>query len=305
VGTDLDCFFPVHSVYCTCILQGGCRGIAKSAGERQTGIDVSLYVAESGGSERTLVQTRQTDAQGMYRLWSGKEKAPRAYYVAVTELVSLGGFVNAEEAWGSVERFSLWDPYTCCGAGGNVWRIATNGDGVAYLHEAGAQDSILWERRAAPFGTDTSGARPVIAELDTGNLLATVTRSGGTYYAASEDRGTTWEAAALPELGDDLQFGTIKQRFGIVYACGWSATNSAIVFRASSQNDLDQDDLTGGGVYESVVCAVTVGAEDDPPRSDVVVTDDRSVLVTVDQSGNMQTYRCRRFAATSAFERVA
>ncbi len=109
VGTNADTMFPTVKVYCDCILQGGVRGIAKAHRKRQTDLAstaIELYYSDDNGTTLTLIDTTDTNAQGMYRIGAGREKTPRMYYVrclATRQWYTFQEFVNAEEHWSAVD----------------------------------------------------------------------------------------------------------------------------------------------------------------------------------------------------------
>jgi hypothetical protein len=98
----------------------------------------------------------------------------------------------------------------------------------------------------------------------------------------------------MADLGAGLENGTVWQRHGITYACGWDA--NYVWLAASSQEDLEREVLDGTN-YLIQVMAYTPGGTDDPPRSAGVTRDDGSIRVTVDNGGSMVTYQARNLAS--------
>lgn len=286
VGTDLDCFFPVHTVYCDVILQGGARGIVKSGGERYPSENVTLYQDLSGVI--STVQTRASDAQGMVRLWAGKEKSPRVYYAGS---LSLGAFVNAEETWGAIEPRTLYfDPHLATDAFGGTWRVAETG-GVIRCHVADARDTMLWASQGWPFGTGNGYSRPTVACCDDGSILACATYDGSMVFARMRNRGGAWEAVATATIGSGIQAGGIYHAQGAILACGWA--DDQILLRIADQSSLEAAQITPT-TTELVVCDAVQGSGDPVPRSAVVQQSDGSIVVVVDGGdGSMVAYRSR------------
>jgi hypothetical protein len=104
VGKVIGDTFPVAIHYADFILQGGTRGIAKTAGVRQAGTEFMLYSSEDLGVTKTAIRTVTADAVGGYRVGTGQEKAPLVYYIGA---FFLGGFVNVEEVWKGVSTTSV------------------------------------------------------------------------------------------------------------------------------------------------------------------------------------------------------
>ena len=99
VGLVNECgFFPCAYVVCDYILQGGTRGIAKTAGTRHTSQVnlVYLYSSIDNGTTKALIRTASTGYAGEYRVGPGMEKSPLKYWL---DTFALGGFVNVEEVW--------------------------------------------------------------------------------------------------------------------------------------------------------------------------------------------------------------
>ena len=109
----------------------------------------------------------------------------------------------------------------------------------------------------------------------------------------------------MATLGNGLQAGTIKHhRAGGVFACGWKSGDEKVYFRASSADDLTADALNTDSDTELEVCSAAIDPGEDAPRSDLVICDDRSIIVVVDQDGSMTPYRCRNFGHATPFSEV-
>jgi hypothetical protein len=97
----------------------------------------------------------------------------------------------------------------------------------------------------------------------------------------------------MADLGAGLEMGTVWYRDGITYLCGWDSNK--VWLAVSSQTDLEREALDGTN-YLIEVCSYTPGEGEDPPRSAVIVKDDGSIWVTVDEGGDMNTYYARNLA---------
>jgi len=132
IGRDLDVFFPYHVVECRAILQGGARGIVKSGGVRDTGgTEVSLYYSDDNGVTKTHVQTVETFEDGSFRVWPGREKSPRIFYLRIGDTYyKLGHFYNQEEVWYGSNVLSLADLFLYINKFGNFYRVYETGGKV-------------------------------------------------------------------------------------------------------------------------------------------------------------------------------
>lgn len=198
VGTDLDCFFPVHSVYCTCILQGGARGILKSNGVRQTNETdaVTLLYSDDNGTTKIAVQDRSTDAQGAFRVWSGREKTPRVYYLRINGTdYPIGSFVNVEEVWsslaGAIASAGGWYLDMTRHPFGNViWTAWISGNDIKVAETSTGKTTL-----ATPVTVDSSGDYDTVAIETDGAVFYIDARNSTThalYRWYSEDHGQTW-----------------------------------------------------------------------------------------------------------------
>jgi hypothetical protein len=270
VGTDLDVFFPLHTVYCDVILQGGARGIAKTGGVRKVSETdlVTLQYSDDGGTTLVDVATADTDAQGMFRIGAGREKTPRVYYLKAGPTYYIGGFVNAEEVWYGASKLTGYPQDICQDEHDRTWGLLYDTAGAVVCKGADmGRVQPIWEDATAPFGTATTYERPRITCGPRGRLVAaaTDTTAGNQMViAVSDDMGSTWQAIAGSVL-TDMQYGDVAiGEHDELAVCGWH--DDAIWFRLTTQTDHTADDLTATET-ELQVCAAVVGEQDTVPWS--------------------------------------
>lgn len=104
----------------------------------------------------------------------------------------------------------------------------------------------------------------------------------------------------MADLGENLQYGTVTERFGTVYLCGWY--DNAIWVAASSSTNLVREELAPSTELAQV-CTVVVAEGGAIPYSAITVTDD-CLIVEVTSAGTTRTFRCRDISATTPFEEV-
>jgi hypothetical protein len=134
VGKVIGDTFPVAIHYADFILQGGTRGIAKVNGVRQVNQPddtIELLYSEDGGGTKVSIRACGTDYVGAFNIGTGREKAPRTYYLVLNgQEYALGSFVNVEEVYALVAALQGIPLYTHIDRWGNMYTLYTDGTQV-------------------------------------------------------------------------------------------------------------------------------------------------------------------------------
>jgi len=287
--------------YYYAVPRGRGHGIAISGGSRQRSTGGIVILGKPSGGSYSTIDTVSTDEHGR---WASPDLREKDYTYRVQGKELEWQAVTREYTAAPAGR-NLWDPYQVKDFNGGFWLVATDIDGVVYCYWINADYPRAREETAAkPFAGAQDYSRPSIAVDECGALLVCATYNSNMVITRSRDRGHTW-SEAMSTLGNGLQAGTIKYHMaGGVFTCGWKSSDEKIYFRASSANDLTADALNTDSDTELEVCSADIDPGEDPPRSDLIIGEDRSIIVIVDQDGSMTPYRCRNFGAGTAFTEV-
>jgi len=203
-------------------------------------------------------------------------------------IVVLGSGFNREWMWQRTSGSTIYYPNICRDKEGQVWRVAADLAGRLYVAYLGA-DASEWTEVAQPFGGAVGYSWPSIAAFGDGSIIVAATSSGDMRLARSRDRGTTWTAMTLANLGDGLEYGDIAQRAGKLWLCGWDSDK--VWLALSSNTDLQRDEIKPGTYLLEVGDAPS---GDITPRSSVVQADDGSIVVVIGQAdGTIETFMMR------------
>jgi len=199
---------------------------------------------------RARASGRCTDAQGAFRVWSGREKTPRVYYLRGTSYFSLGSFVNAEEVWSSFRYvlISPKQPHVCEGNLTDLYHAYYDAEDGNIYCERRPCIKATWNDRVAV----CSGTYPWIDSKPTGELvLCYQTPASQVAWKRSRDCNTTWEDLGVAIAG---RYPIAIDYNGIQYCVAYISGTGQVMRRSQ---DYFSSLLTYDGATSALITAET------------------------------------------------
>lgn len=204
--------------------------------------------------------------------------------------------IGAGLAMGTLE-FVDGEVFVCgySGKEGAIILRATSDETLARMAFAGgATELVVCEILVGNEGTP----RSFVTVGKAGEIIVGVDdlSGAGLAYYRLRNHIDGFAAIAAADIGADIITGTGSYRDGEHIIAGYH--DGAVLFRASTQETLERDDLYGA-TDTLQVCAAALG---DEAAKAMALAAGGAALVEVGHDGTMRTYRCRSF--TGGFERA-